>query len=64
MKVKAADGYTYYLAQALADKVLGGLAKGNQAQETIRQQFLHTRFLRHMSVRILSTRSMSHSMSA
>ena len=27
MKVKAADGYTYYLAQALADKVLGGLAK-------------------------------------
>ena len=27
VKVKAADGYTYYLAQALADKVLGGLAK-------------------------------------
>ena len=27
IKVKAADGYTYYLAQALADKVLGGLAE-------------------------------------
>jgi isoleucyl-tRNA synthetase len=27
VKVKAADGYTYYLAQALADKVLSPLAK-------------------------------------
>ena len=27
IKVKAADGYTYYLAEALADKVLGSLAK-------------------------------------
>ena len=27
VKVKAADGYTYILAQALADKVLGGLAE-------------------------------------
>ena len=27
VKVKAADGYTYYLAEALADKVLGSLAK-------------------------------------
>ena len=27
IKVKAADGYTYYLAEALADKVLGKLAK-------------------------------------
>ncbi len=26
-KVKAADGYTYYMAEALMDKVLGGLAK-------------------------------------
>ena len=26
-KVKAADGYTYYMAKALLDKVLGGLAK-------------------------------------
>ena len=30
-KVKAADGYTYYMAQALLDKVLGGLAKEDQA---------------------------------
>ena len=30
-KVKAADGYTYYMAQALLDKVLGGLAKDDQA---------------------------------
>ncbi|MEE3393555.1 MAG: isoleucine--tRNA ligase [Lachnospiraceae bacterium] len=29
VKVKAADGYTYYLAEALADKVLSGLAKKN-----------------------------------
>ena len=28
-KVKAADGYTYYMADALLDKVLGGLAKEN-----------------------------------
>ena len=27
VKVKAADGYTYYMAEALLDKVLGGLAK-------------------------------------
>ena len=27
IKVKAVDGYTYYLAEALADKVLGSLAK-------------------------------------
>ena len=26
-KVKAADGYTYYMAEALLDRVLGGLAK-------------------------------------
>lgn len=28
-KVKAADGYTYYMAQALLDKVLSGLAEKN-----------------------------------
>lgn len=33
VKVKAADGYTYYLAQALADKVLSGLAGKNEAGE-------------------------------
>ena len=35
-KVKAADGYTYYIASALADKVLGGLAKdGAPAYEVL-----------------------------
>lgn len=29
-KVKAVDGYTYYLAEALLDKVLGGLEKKNE----------------------------------
>ncbi|MEE0955600.1 MAG: isoleucine--tRNA ligase [Eubacterium sp.] len=33
VKVKAADGYTYYLAAALADKVLAGLAEKNDAGE-------------------------------
>ena len=37
IKVKAADGYTYYLAAALADKVLGSLAKeeGEKAYEVL-----------------------------
>ena len=37
VKVKAADGYTYYLAQALADKVLGKLAteEGQKAYEVL-----------------------------
>ncbi len=37
IKVKAADGYTYYLAEALADNVLGGLAKeeGEKAYEVL-----------------------------
>ncbi len=37
VKVKAADGYTYYLAQALADTVLGSLAKeeGQKAYEVL-----------------------------
>ena len=35
-KVKAADGYTYYMAQALLDSVLGGLAQeGEQAYEVL-----------------------------
>lgn len=36
-KVKAADGYTYYLAEALLDKVLGSLAKeeGESAYEVL-----------------------------
>ena len=37
VKVKAVDGYTYYLAQALADKVLGKLAteEGQKAYEVL-----------------------------
>ena len=37
IKVKAADGYTYYLAEALADKVLSPLAKeeGEKAYEVL-----------------------------
>ena len=35
-KVKAADGYTYYMADALLDKVLGGLAEeGKPAYEVL-----------------------------
>ncbi len=36
-KVKALDGYTYYMAEALLDKVLGGLAKeeGQKAYEVL-----------------------------
>ena len=36
VKVKAADGYTYYIAKALADKVLGRLAEeGKDAYEVL-----------------------------
>lgn len=36
VKVKAADGYTYYLAEALADSVLSGLAgEGEKAYEVL-----------------------------
>jgi len=36
VKVKAADGYTYYMAQALSDKVLGKLAEeGRPAYEVL-----------------------------
>ena len=38
VKVKAADGYTYYMAEALLDKVLGGLAneeEGVKAYEVL-----------------------------
>ena len=36
VKVKAADGYTYYLAKALLDQVLGGLASADkEVQENI-----------------------------
>ena len=36
IKVKAVDGYTYYIAEALADKVLGGLAEeGEKAYDVL-----------------------------
>ena len=38
MKVKAADGYTYYMAEALLDKVLGGLA--SKAGQTVKGEQL------------------------
>ena len=34
VKVKAADGYTYYMAEALLEKVLGGLAAKTAAAQT------------------------------
>ena len=39
-KVKAADGYTYYMAEALLDKVLGKLGDGNE--ETKAYEILET----------------------
>ena len=40
VKVKAADGYTYYMAQALLDKVLGALAEeGKAAYEVLETCF-------------------------
>ncbi len=41
-KVKAADGYTYYLAQALADKVLGTLAGEDSAAYEVLETFKGT----------------------
>ena len=37
LKVKAADGFTYYLAAALCDKVLGGLSEEGKAYEIIEE---------------------------
>ena len=39
-KVKAADGYTYYMAQALLDKVLGPLAKDGEAAYEVLETYL------------------------
>ena len=41
-KVKAADGYTYYMAEALLDKVLGGLAKDGEAAYEILETYKGT----------------------
>ena len=38
-RVKAADGYTYYMAEALLDKVLGGLAKDGQPAYEVTGRF-------------------------
>ena len=38
-KVKAADGYTYYMAKALLDKVLGGLAKEDAPAYEILEEY-------------------------
>ena len=39
-KVKAADGYTYYMAEALLDTVLGKLATENEPAYTVLQTFV------------------------
>ena len=40
LKVKAADGYTYYIAKALADKVLGGLAEEGEAAYEVLETYV------------------------
>ena len=42
VKVKAADGYTYILAQALADKVLGSLTEGDDAAYEVLETYRGT----------------------
>ena len=42
VKVKAADGYTYYMAKELLDKVLGSLAEEGQAAYEILETFKGT----------------------
>ena len=41
-KVKAADGYTYYMAEALLDKVLGKLAKDDEPAYEILEEYKGT----------------------
>ena len=40
LKVKAADGYTYYIAKALADKVLGRLAEEGKAAYEVLETYV------------------------
>ena len=40
LKVKAADGYTYYIAKALADKVLGNLAEEGKAAYEVLETYV------------------------
>ncbi|MEQ3217189.1 isoleucine--tRNA ligase [Hominifimenecus microfluidus] len=42
VKVKAADGYTYYMAEALLDTILGGLAKDGQPAYEILESYKGT----------------------
>lgn len=42
LKVKAADGNTYYIAEALADKVLGGLAEGDAPAYEVLETYVGT----------------------
>ena len=40
LKVKAADGYTYYIGKALADKVLGSLAEEDKAAYEVLETYV------------------------
>ncbi len=51
-KVKAADGYTYYMAEALLDKVLGGMAGSFQGRRRLQREHLLMKFSRPIRVRI------------
>ncbi len=42
LKVKAADGYTYYIARALADTVLGKLAKDGEPAYEVLEEYVGT----------------------
>ena len=53
-KVKAADGYVYYMAEALLDKVLGKLGNRRNCQLT--------RFLKLTKEQTLNIKSMFHYM--
>ncbi len=50
-KVKAADGYTYYMAEALLDTVLGRLAEEGEQ---------HTKYLKNTKEKTWNTKNMSH----
>ena len=54
-KVKAADGYTYYMAEALLDKVLGKLAKEEEPAYEV---------LEPIKVKTWNTRNMSRCLNA
>ena len=43
VKVKAADGYTYYMAEALCDTVLANLPMKKAGTKAIRSNLKHTK---------------------